>query len=80
MNISNPHLITEFATAFQDYDRDAFVEHKTQDEFHDAYYAWQEKSCQFARSNLEVFSSKIHGTFSKTFSKNAWNKPFLVIE
>jgi hypothetical protein len=108
MNISNPHLITEFATAFQDYDRDTFVvstegqkiqvfvnpdlvyksigrpprriEHKTQDEFHDAYYAWQEKSCQFARSNLEVFSSKIRGTFSKTFSKNAWNKPFLVIE
>lgn len=54
------------------------IEYNTQDEFHDAHYMWQEKSCHFSMSILEVFGSKIDGP-QKTFSKNAWNKPFLVI-
>jgi hypothetical protein len=56
------------------------ISFKTQDEFHDAHYSWQEKSCHFAKSILDDLSSKIQGTSSKTISTNAWNKPFLVIE
>ncbi len=56
------------------------ISFRTQDEFHDAYYSWQEKSGQFSKSILEVLSSKIQGSSSKNILTNAWNKPFLVIE
>lgn len=56
------------------------ISFRTQDEFHDAHYSWQEKSGQFSKSILDVLSSKIQGASLKTISHNAWNKPFLAIE
>jgi hypothetical protein len=54
------------------------VEYSSQDEYHDSFYAWQDKAKEFSLAKLLDLSQKV-----KAESKiliNSWNKPVLIFK
>jgi hypothetical protein len=54
------------------------VNFASQNDYHDAYYQWQDKCKVFSTELLDKLRSKISGKFE--LRVNAWNKPSFILK